>query len=46
MSITITVGIIARNEGKNIDNTLESILNQNFELRSYEIVVVDGNQYR
>ncbi|WP_048190866.1 glycosyltransferase [Methanobacterium sp. SMA-27] len=43
MSVMITVGIIARNEGKNIENTLESILNQNFELRSYEIVVVDGN---
>ena len=43
MSITITVGIIARNEEKNIYNTLKNILNQNFDKKSFEIIVVDGN---
>ncbi len=42
MSIIITVGIIARNEGNNISNTLKSILNQSFD-QGYEIIVVDGN---
>jgi glycosyltransferase involved in cell wall biosynthesis len=43
MSVTITVGIIARNEGKNIRNTLENVLNQSFDHGSYEIIVIDGN---
>ncbi len=43
MSVTITVGIIARNEGKNIYNTLKNILSQSFGPESYEIIVVDGN---
>lgn len=43
MSITITVGIIAKNEGKNIYNTLKNILSQSFDHESYEIIVVDGN---
>lgn len=43
MSITITVGIIAKNEGKNIYNTLKNILSQSFDQESYEIIVVDGN---
>ncbi len=43
MSIEITVGVIARNEEKNIYNTLKNILNQSFDQNSYEIVVVDGN---
>lgn len=43
MPITITVGIIARNEEKNISNTLKAIINQNFDDESYEIIVVDGN---
>jgi glycosyltransferase involved in cell wall biosynthesis len=43
MSVTVTVGIIARNEGKNISKTLESILMQNFDHGSYEVIVVDGN---
>ena len=42
MSVTITVGIIARNEGNNISKTLKSILNQRFD-QVYEIIVVDGN---
>jgi len=43
MSVTVTVGIIARNEGKNILKTLESILKQSFDTGSYEVIVVDGN---
>ena len=43
MSVTITVGIIARNEEKNIYTTLKSILDQSFDEKSYEIIVVDGN---
>ncbi len=43
MSIEITVGVIARNEEKNIYKTLENILNQSFDHNSYEIIVIDGN---
>ncbi len=43
MSVTITVGIIARNEEKNIQNTLKNILDQSIDKSSYEIIVVDGN---
>jgi glycosyltransferase involved in cell wall biosynthesis len=43
MSIEITVGVIARNEEKNIYNTLKNILNQSFDHNSYEIILVDGN---
>ncbi len=43
MLILITVGIVARNEEKNIKNCLKSILNQNFNHKNYEIIVVDGN---
>ena len=43
MSIEITVGVIARNEEKNIYKTLENILNQGFDHNSYEIIVIDGN---
>ena len=43
MTIEITVGVIARNEEKNIYNTLKNILNQSFDHNSYEIIVVDGN---
>ncbi|MDD3985469.1 MAG: glycosyltransferase [Methanobacterium sp.] len=43
MSIKITIGIIARNEEKNISNTIKSILNQDFNINTYEIIVVDGN---
>jgi glycosyltransferase involved in cell wall biosynthesis len=43
MPVTITVGIIARNEEKNISNTLKTIINQSFDHKSYEIIVVDGN---
>jgi len=43
MPVKITVGIIARNEEKNIYNTLKNILNQNFDTNSFEIIVIDGN---
>ena len=43
MSIEITVGVIARNEEENIYNTLKNILNQNFDKKRFEIIVVDGN---
>jgi len=43
MSIIITVGIIARNEGKNIYKTLQNILNMTFDQESFEIIVVDGD---
>jgi len=43
MSISVTIGIIAQNEERNIHNTLENVLNQSFDKGSYEIIVVDGN---
>ncbi len=43
MSVIITVGIIARNEEENISKTLKNILNQSFDMGSYEVIVVDGN---
>ena len=43
MSITITLGLIAKNEEKIISNTLKTIINQSFDHESYEIIVVDGN---
>ena len=43
MSIEVTVGIIARNEGKNINKTLKNILDMSFDQESYEIIVIDGN---
>jgi glycosyltransferase involved in cell wall biosynthesis len=43
MPVKITVGIIARNEEKNIYKTLKNILNQSFDQKTFEIVVVDGN---
>lgn len=43
MSIKITVGIIARNEEKNISETLKNLLNQSIDSSVYEIIVVDGN---
>lgn len=39
----ITIGIIARNEEEFIGQTLESIMNQDFDQEKYEIIVVDGN---
>jgi glycosyltransferase involved in cell wall biosynthesis len=41
--IKITVGIIARNEEKNISETLKRILNQSIDPSEYEVLVVDGN---
>ena len=43
MPVKITVGIIARNEEKNISKTLKNILNQSFDHNAFEVVVVDGN---
>jgi glycosyltransferase involved in cell wall biosynthesis len=42
MSITVTVGIVARNEEGFIEETLQSIIKQDFP-EGYEILVVDGN---
>lgn len=42
MSLTVTLGIVARNEEENIALTLESITAQEFN-HSYEVIVVDGN---
>jgi glycosyltransferase involved in cell wall biosynthesis len=39
----VTVGIIARNEEKNISETLKNILNQSMDCSKYEVIVVDGN---
>ena len=39
----VTVGIIARNEGKNISNTLSYLISQSYPHDSYEILIVDGN---
>ncbi len=41
--IKITVGIIARNEEKNISETLKKVLNQSLDCSKYEVLVVDGN---
>jgi len=41
--IKITVGIIARNEEKNISETLKCILNQSMDSSEYEVMVIDGN---
>lgn len=43
MSISVTIGIIAKNEEYTIGNTLQKLIAQNFEDGSYEIIVVDGN---
>ncbi len=43
MSVIITVGIIARNEEKNISKTLKTLLTQTFPNECYEVIVVDGN---
>lgn len=39
----VTVGIIARNEEKNISETLKNILNQSMDSSKYEVIVIDGN---
>lgn len=41
--IIITVGIIARNEEKNISETLKNLINQSMDSSLYEILIVDGN---
>ena len=43
MSILITVGIVAKNEEKYIEETLRGLINQSFEDFLFEIIVVDGN---
>ena len=43
MSILITVGIVAKNEEKYIEETLRGIINQDIDTSLIEIIVVDGN---
>lgn len=43
MSILITIGIVAKNEEKYIEETLKGIINQDMDTSSIEIIVVDGN---
>ena len=43
MSILITVGIVAKNEERYIDETLRGIINQSIDTSLIEIIVVDGN---
>lgn len=45
MSILVTIGIIAKDEEHAIGDTLEKLIDQNFDEGSYEIVVVDGNSH-
>ncbi|HMK54621.1 MAG TPA: glycosyltransferase [Methanobacteriaceae archaeon] len=42
MSVSVTIGIVARNEEKYLENTLKSIIGQKFD-HGLEIIVVDGN---
>ncbi len=42
MAVTVTVGIVARNEAQFIEKTLKSIINQKFD-HEFEIIVIDGN---
>jgi glycosyltransferase involved in cell wall biosynthesis len=43
MPVTVTLGIISRNEEKNISETLKSVLKQYFSQEKFEIILVDGN---
>ena len=43
MSILITIGIVAKNEEKYIEETLKGIINQRIDPSLIEIIVVDGN---
>ena len=43
MSILITIGIVAKNEEKYIEETLKGIINQSIDTSLIEIIVVDGN---
>ena len=43
MKIEISIGIIARNEENYIGNTLNSLLNINFDFSKIELILVDGN---
>jgi len=45
MSIQVTVGIVARNEEKYITETLESLINQDFNHHEFEIIMIDGNSF-
>ena len=42
MTIEVSVGIICRNEEKNIRDVIKSVIQQNFR-NEFEIIVVDGN---
>jgi glycosyltransferase involved in cell wall biosynthesis len=39
----ITVGIIAKNEAKNIENTLKYLMEQSYPHEFFEIIIADGN---
>jgi cellulose synthase/poly-beta-1,6-N-acetylglucosamine synthase-like glycosyltransferase len=43
MSVQLTVGIVARNEEEYITQTLESLINQDFNHSEFEIILIDGN---
>lgn len=43
MPILITIGIVAKNEEKYIEETLKGIINQDMDTSLIEIIVVDGN---
>jgi len=43
MMVKVTLGIISKNEEKNIANTLKSVLSLDFSQEKYEIILVDGN---
>lgn len=43
MSVLITVGIVAKNEEKYIEETLKGLINQEFEDFLFEIIVIDGD---
>lgn len=39
----VTIGIIARDEEKNISHTLSYLIKQSYPHDAYEIIIVDGN---
>jgi cellulose synthase/poly-beta-1,6-N-acetylglucosamine synthase-like glycosyltransferase len=43
MSVQVTVGIVARNEGEYIAKTIESLMAQDFNPAEFEVILVDGN---
>jgi glycosyltransferase involved in cell wall biosynthesis len=39
----ITIGIITKNEAKNIENTLKYLMEQSYPHEFFEIIITDGN---